>query len=172
LIPSQYAKSIFHINYELLWIWGYRLLIFDADNTLLRHWENELSDETRQLLLRLKKKGFKIVIVSNTVIASKSERVRAITQSVGIRCVCCERKRQRKPLPWGINEAMSITRIHYRKTVVIGDQVCRDIKAANAAKAHYSILVDPISWHPFWQYLIFPHHRICDWWIRKRQWRR
>ncbi|MCL4387345.1 HAD hydrolase-like protein, partial [Patescibacteria group bacterium] len=129
--------------------------------------ENELSSETKELFEKLKAMRFKIVIVSNTVIPSKSKRVQAISESVGVPCICCEKGWQRKPNPWGICEARRGTSIRRRRVVVIGDQVCRDIKAAFNAKVGWSILVDPISWHPFWQYLLFPRHRICDLLVRR-----
>ena len=166
-IPDAFAQDVFEIDYSELKKIGIVTLVFDADRTIIPYRGKKLSETVIDLIAHLKAMGFRIVIVSNTIIKSRSRRAEALAESADIGCVCLRWKR-RKPKPDGIQEAMILTKSTPKETAVIGDEFCRDILAAKRAKVRWSIMVGPLGWHPFWQYLAFPTHRLIDTWVRHR----
>ena len=66
-VPDMYQKSIYTIDYDLLYSRGIRCLLFDLDNTLVPITENVPSDDVKELFDKLKDKGFKIIIFSNSL---------------------------------------------------------------------------------------------------------
>ena len=48
LFPHAYIKNVFCIDYEKLFSFGYKALIFDIDNTLVHHGD-EASNEVKTL---------------------------------------------------------------------------------------------------------------------------
>ena len=62
LFPHAYIKNVFCIDYEKLFSFGYKALIFDIDNTLVHHGD-EASNEVKTLFYTLKTIGFKVIFV-------------------------------------------------------------------------------------------------------------
>ena len=66
-VPDIYNSNIYNINYEILISRGIKCLIFDLDNTLVTIKERLPREETKELFKKLKEKGFKIFIASNSI---------------------------------------------------------------------------------------------------------
>lgn len=64
--PTLMAKSIFEVDYDLLWDMGIRVLAFDFDNTLADHGKIDVREDVVALFVRLRAKGFVILIASNS----------------------------------------------------------------------------------------------------------
>lgn len=134
--PDYYAESVHRIPYRKLWDKGYRLLLFDVDNTLETYVTKEPGEEVRRLIAELKETGFTVILLSN----GREERVKAFSAPIGVRYYF----RVMKPLPKGVKEAMRDTGFGRKETVVIGDQIFTDVWCAHAAGVR-AILTHPIS---------------------------
>ena len=77
--PDEYLDSTYEIDFEKLYQDGYRGLIFDIDNTLVRH--GEPADERAVVFfMRLKKIGFDCCLLSN----NQYERVSSFNKEVQV----------------------------------------------------------------------------------------
>ncbi|AEX84891.1 haloacid dehalogenase [Marinitoga sp. 1135] len=139
-IPNEFVNDVFEIDYKKLKDKGFKLLIFDFDNTLTT-WRNEkLPDEILNLFDNLSK-DFKILIASN----GKEHRFHNIRE---------ELKRYNidvmgyslKPFPFKIRKKIKEYNIPPSQCVLIGDQLFTDIIAGNKNN-FYTIKVKPISKH-------------------------
>ena len=72
--PDMYVKDILSINYKKLKEKGIKALFFDFDNTLIEMGNYTLNEKYEKLIEKLKK-DFKVMIVSNSIHASKLEKV-------------------------------------------------------------------------------------------------
>ena len=64
-IPKMYVKDIFSIDYNKLKDLGYKLIIFDLDNTIGSIKETKCRKET-SLFLNSLMKDFKVIVASNS----------------------------------------------------------------------------------------------------------
>lgn len=138
-IPSEYASSIFDINYSKLYASGYRFILTDLDNTLISYKEHEPNAALYEWIRLRKQEGFEIIIVSNN---SHRQRVKSFSEKLGIKYV----NLAMKPLKRGFKKALRMATKKYNKheVVAIGDQLLTDLFAAN--RMHfYSILVKAID---------------------------
>lgn len=140
-VPDCYQESIFTVNYELLKIKGIKCLLFDLDNTLMPYNKKEATEETKQLLEKLKQ-DFIIILFSN----SPKKRVSLIASNLGIEFVY----RAFKPSPNKFMEVFKQYKLTENQVAIIGDQIVTDIKGGNNVGIT-SILVKPISdYDPIW----------------------
>ncbi|MFO7951555.1 MAG: YqeG family HAD IIIA-type phosphatase, partial [Bacillota bacterium] len=65
LIPDQHLDSVFDLNPDHLWNRGIRGIITDLDNTLVPWNDRSVTPRLAEWFLELKKKGFRLCIVSN-----------------------------------------------------------------------------------------------------------
>ena len=112
-------------------------IVLDIDNTLTTHNNPVPPQSSMDWLARVKKAGIKLIIVSN----NKPPRVEPFAQLLDLEYVA----NGRKPLTYGINEA--VRRMGFEKCDIaaIGDQIFTDVFGANRVNM-YTILVKPI--HP------------------------
>lgn len=135
--PAEDRKSTYDIDFEDYYAKGYRGIIFDIDNTLVRH--NMPADKrAKQLFHRLKKIGFEFCFTSN----NKEPRVKKFCQDVEGKYYIYKAN---KPSVKGYEKAMRLMQTDKSNTLFVGDQLFTDIFGANRAGIH-SILVRPI--HP------------------------
>jgi len=135
LYPYEYADSVFSVDFEKLYLLGFRGIIFDIDNTLVFQ-DEDATKEVEELFLFLKGLGFKTVILSN----NGEERVRRFLRNIDSPFVC----KAYKPFKRGYRKALSIMNVKRENAVFIGDQIFTDILGANRSKIK-SILVRPIK---------------------------
>lgn len=136
LYPKKYYASAYIIDYKKLYENGCRGLLFDIDNTLVRHGA-PANESSVSLFKYLHKLGFKTCLISN----NKNHRVKPFAAAVDSPCII----NAHKPSTDGYVEAMYIMGTDLTNTIFIGDQIFTDIYGANRTKM-YSILVKPI--HP------------------------
>lgn len=100
-------------------------IVLDIDNTLTTHNNPVPPQSSMDWLARVKKEGIKLIIVSN----NKPPRVEPFAQLLDLEYVA----NGRKPLTYGINEA--VRRMGFEKCDIaaIGDQIFTDIMGANLA---------------------------------------
>jgi len=133
--PDEEQQSAYGIDYEKLYREGYRGIIFDIDNTLVRH--NADSDaQSRALFRRLKQIGFAVCLLSN----NKAARVERFNRPEPVETIC----KANKPSRRGYREAMRKMKTTPETTVFVGDQLFTDIWGARRAGIR-SILVSPIN---------------------------
>lgn len=100
-------------------------IVLDIDNTLTTHNNPVPPQSSMDWLARVKKAGIKLIIVSN----NKPPRVEPFAQLLDLEYVA----NGRKPLTYGIYEA--VRRMGFEKCDIaaIGDQIFTDIMGANLA---------------------------------------
>ena len=135
--PNDYVEDVFSIDYNRLYDKGFRLLIFDIDNTLVPHGADSTHDIDR-LFARLHDKGFKTMLLSN----NNESRIKRFMKNIDTRYIA----EADKPDPKSYLKALEITGIPKEKTVMIGDTTFTDIAGANAAGIS-SILVKYIGFY-------------------------
>lgn len=134
--PDRYLDSTYEIDFEALYRQGYRGVIFDIDNTLVRHGA-PADDRSIALFDRLRKIGFESMLLSN----NKEPRVKMFNDAVHSRYIY----KAGKPSPKNYRKAMEIMGTAPDTTLFVGDQLFTDVWGAKKAGI-LSILVKPI--HP------------------------
>ncbi len=139
LYPDDYIFSIRDIDYARLYELGYRGLIFDIDNTLVKN--NAPADPgIRAFFKRLKSYGFKTVLLSN----NREPRVKKFAEAVRADGYYFKAK---KPLVKGYFDAMGLMGTKPHNTLFVGDQLFTDIIGGNRAGIR-TVMVRPIwKWH-------------------------
>lgn len=115
---------------------GYRVLLFDVDNTITCWNSGDIAPEVVDWFGRLRDEGLTGCILSN----NSAERLRPLADELGMDFV----PKARKPLPVGYRRAMRQLGGDKTCTLMIGDQLLTDILGANLAGIS-SVLVTPID---------------------------
>ena len=134
-IPKMYQKDIFSIDYKMLKEKGYKLIIFDLDNTIGSIDERVCSDKTSNFINNLTNE-FYVVIASN----SCKKRVSKFCSKLK----CDYFSFSLKPTLKNIRKIKNKYKIEYKEMVIVGDQILTDILVGNRKKI-FTILVDPIK---------------------------
>ena len=134
--PDEYLDSTYEIDFDQLYAKGYRGVIFDIDNTLVRHGA-PADDRAIRLFERLKKIGFQCCLISN----NKEPRVKMFNEPIQVDYVY----NAHKPSTKNYRKAMEIMGTDETNSVFIGDQLFTDVWGAKRTGIS-NILVKPI--HP------------------------
>ena len=134
--PGEYLDSAYEIDFEGLYQQGYRGIIFDIDNTLVRHGE-PANARACQLFERLKGLGYHCMLLSN----NQEPRVKMFNDAVNVSYIY----KAGKPNPANYKKAMEELGTDTGNTIFVGDQIFTDVYGAKRAGIR-SILVKPI--HP------------------------
>jgi len=133
--PGEYLDSTYLINFEKLYIDGYRGLIFDIDNTLVEH--GVAADQRAiDLFVKRRKIGFHTCLISN----NQEPRVKPFADKVKTMFV----SNAHKPSTINYIKAMRLMSTDKKNTIFIGDQLFTDVWGANRAGIR-TILVRPIN---------------------------
>ena len=135
-IPDVYQKSIYTINYDALYSRGIRCLLIDLDNNIAPITIKEPNKKIKDLFEKLKGKGFKIIIFSN----SRRNRVKPFKEGLDIDC-CANAK---KPFKKKYLKVLNEYNLDVNNVACIGDQLLTDIKGGNKMGIT-TILVNPIG---------------------------
>ncbi len=135
--PHIYVDSTYLCDFSNLWEQGYRGIIFDVDNTLVKHGE-PATKETIKLFESLDAIGFKTMLLSN----NKEPRVKAFYEQV---IATGYIYKAGKPSRKNYRKAMEEMQTNSSNTVFIGDQLFTDVWGAKRTGI-FTILVKPI--HP------------------------
>lgn len=133
--PDETVGSTYEIDYEKLYEEGYRGLLFDIDNTLVKHGEMA-DDRSKTLFIRLRKIGFECCLISN----NKKRRVYDFNEDIGVHTIF----NAHKPAAKGYFYAMELMNTNLNNTVFIGDQLFTDIFGAKKIGMK-NYLVSPIN---------------------------
>lgn len=137
--PDDYIESVYDVNFKALFDDGYRVVLFDVDNTLVPH-NAPSDDKSRALFKSLSEIGFKTALISN----NKEPRVQAFCNDVKADSYTYLAK---KPKAEGYLKMISLFQADKSESVFFGDQVFTDVWGAKNAGIS-SILVKPIKkWH-------------------------
>ncbi len=141
MVPSAVYKVFSDIPFDSLIEKGKNCILLDYDNTLGpdRTWEP--TDFSRGIVDDLKKRGFRLVLVSN----AKSARSSNIASLLDIPCVTCAHK----PRTDGVLRALELMKATKEESVMIGDQIFTDVMAGNLAGVT-SILVEQYEKKEVW----------------------
>lgn len=135
--PKESYVSTYDIPFEKYYEKGYRLVLFDIDNTLVEH-DQPATEDAIQLFEWLRSLGFSTCLISN----NKDYRVQPFADAVKSEFVY----KAGKPAAGGYEEAMKRMKVSPEQTLFVGDQVFTDVWGANRAGVH-SILVKQIAKH-------------------------
>lgn len=122
-VPDIYQKNIYEINYNNLKSRGIKCLIFDLDNTLVPINEGIPREETKNLFKKLKDKGFKIIIASNSL----KPRVKVFHEELKVDYIY----NARKPHIEKIDEYIKKSNFGLDEIAIIGDSMMDDIVCGN-----------------------------------------
>ena len=98
-LPDEYYSSTYKIDFKKYYDMGYRGILFDIDNTLVRHNEPATS-RAIQLMEQLKAMGFKVCLVSN----NKEPRVAAFNKKMKVNYIFKAGKPSKKGYIRAMNE--------------------------------------------------------------------
>lgn len=135
-VPDIYQKSIYNINYDLLYSRGIRCLFIDLDNTIAPINMKTPNKKIRELFDDLKVKGFRVIIFSN----SNRNRVRPFKEELDVDCCA----RACKPFKRKYLKIINEYNLNVAEIACIGDQLLTDIKGGNKVGIT-TILVNPIG---------------------------
>ena len=135
-VPDIYQENIYKIDYEMLLSRGIKCLIFDLDNTLVTIKERVPRKENKELFDELKKKGFKIVLASNSINA----RVKPFASNLKIDHIYSTKK----PHIDKINEYIINSKFGLDEIAMIGDSMIDDVVCGNTIGIT-TILLDQIG---------------------------
>ena len=136
-VPNEVHEFVWDIDLETLKDKGFNTIVLDVDNTILSNHQRNLSLQHLNWVQKCKDIGFDVYILSNNRSAKRIHRVCNQIDSHGYYLAL-------KPLPFTLKLLQKTYQFSYSKTIIIGDQVLKDIFLSNWVKA-YSILVKPID---------------------------
>ena len=144
--PDDYITSVRDIDYAKLYEMGFRGLIFDIDNTLVKN--NAPADAaSRAFFKRLHSYGFQIVLLSN----NKETRVQKFSDAVRADGYFFKAG---KPLVGGYKQAMEVMETKPNNTLFIGDQLFTDIWGGNRAGLRTVMVLPVQKWNEEIQIII------------------
>lgn len=135
-LPDMYQKSIYAIDYDKLKSRGIQCLLFDLDNTLVPYNVKEPNNKVVDLFIDLKKKGFKVIIMTN------SPKKRAVVFKDMLDVDCCANAK--KPKSDKFKMILEEYKFPISEVAIIGDQILTDVVGGNRVGIT-TILVNPIS---------------------------
>ena len=134
--PDLKYNSIKDININLLAEKGIKFAILDIDNTLVPYTSPTPDEKALYFLDELRNNGIGFCFVSN----NNESRIKLFNEKIGAKIF----PNAKKPLLYGISEAMKSFGADNENTVLIGDQVFTDILGGKRAKI-LTVLVNPIK---------------------------
>lgn len=136
ILPDYYQLNILEIEPEHLKKIGIRGIICDLDNTIIP-WDQEvLQEEMIDWFLRLKRAGFQICLLSNSL----HGRVSKVAESLDIEAIPAAIK----PRKGGFKRAVHKLGLSRNEIVVIGDQIFTDVLGGKRMGL-LTILVKPMA---------------------------
>lgn len=135
-IPKEYIESVYKHDFSIYANYGFRVILFDIDNTLTFH--NEKATDISKFFIRcLKEMGYRIGVVSN----NSTERVSTFAQDINCDIFIDNAK---KPSPDGIWRAAAMLKANVNQIIFVGDQIFTDVVGGNNAGV-YTILTKPLG---------------------------
>ena len=136
LFPDETARSVYEVDYEALYRAGFRLAVYDIDNTLVLH-EEPATEQAARLMEQLHAVGFRAAVLSNNHVP----RVRSFAEAAGMDAWIADAG---KPSPDGFRRLAEQMGVSLQEMIFFGDQLFTDIWAARNAGVR-SVLVNPVG---------------------------
>ena len=118
-LPEYYTADVRTLDYQAFYDAGYRVLLFDLDNTLLPWNVYDADEDTIAFGKKLEEMGFKVAIVSN----NNGDRVRRIARAMELPYV----PKALKPLPMGFKKGVELFGLPKKQVLILGDQFYTDM---------------------------------------------
>lgn len=161
--PNEFKETVFDIDYDQLKENGYKMLIFDFDNTLNEYRKDCLTPQVIDLFIRLKEMGFYILVATNGR-KKRFESLETDLDELGVDLLSAARK----PLKFKIRKKIKYLGYKPSEIVMIGDQLFTDIACGNAFK-FYTIKVEPLTENEgIWTKTVRFFEKIALKWIREK----
>lgn len=135
-MPALRVDTVYDIDLDDLYAKGYRGIVTDLDNTLVGARDPLATPKLVAWFENVKRKGFKLVIVSN----NNMNRVSSFAAPLNIEFV----HKARKPSSSPFRRALTILGLKAEQTIMIGDQLMTDVYGGNRMGL-FTVLVLPIS---------------------------
>lgn len=137
-IPNSTYKSIFEIDFLAYYEQGFRLILLDIDNTIIKYDKALADTDTLNLLSNIKAMGFEVILISN----NNRKRVSLVMEQTKLKGVWFALK----PFKKGFKQALKIASrdYHINEVINIGDQIMTDVKGGEKI-GFFTILVHPIE---------------------------
>lgn len=135
-VPDLYQKSIYTIDYTKLKNRGIKCLLFDLDNTIVPIKMKAPSNKIKELFASLKRKGFKVIIFSN----SPKSRLKPFKEQLNVDCSASSKKPSIKKF----NQILNVYGYDVSEVAIIGDEMLTDILGGNKIGIT-TILVNPVG---------------------------
>ena len=138
LIPYDYKKSIYDVDYAKLYAEGCRIILTDLDNTLISYKEHMPDDKLLKWKEEVTSLGFEIVLISN----SRKKRVSSFAKKFGT----AYQHLATKPLKRGYKKALKKASRKYKNEEVLflGDQLMTDVFGASRLN-YRTILIEAVE---------------------------
>ena len=124
-IPTYYANNIYEVDIAFYEAENITTLLIDLDNTLDSFKAKTPSEKARSLIENLHQYGYNIIIISN----NKGNRVKTYADALDLTYL----GNARKPFAYKIKKILAENDIDKEKTLLIGDQLMTDVRAAKRA---------------------------------------
>ena len=141
LYPNAHFNNVREIKIDFLRKNKLKALILDVDNTLIDYNKN-LDEETIKWAEKLKEKGIKLYILSNS---NKKVKVKNVAEKLNIEYSYFAKK----PFKSGFNKVQEKIKEKPENIGVVGDQIFTDVIGGNRCKM-FTILVEPIAEKDIW----------------------
>lgn len=140
--PTWQITKITNLTPEILAQNNIQTILTDLDNTIIAWNQPYGTWELRQWLKTMNEAGTKVIIISN----NNFDRVKIAAEELNIPFIA----KAKKPFTRGIRKALELYNLNPATTVMVGDQLMTDIKAASTAGLR-SILVKPLVETDSWK---------------------
>lgn len=141
LYPNAHFNNVREIKIDFLRKNKIKALILDVDNTLIDYDKN-LEEETIKWAEKLKEKGIKLYILSNS---NKKDKVKTVAEKLNIEYDYFAKK----PFKSGFKKVQEKLKENSENIGVVGDQIFTDVIGGNRCKM-FTILVEPIAEKDIW----------------------
>lgn len=121
--PDYIFEKTGNITPQFLKQHNIKCLYIDLDGTLGRHKIFKTADGVMQWLELMQQSGIQLIITSNNF----KKRVQPFAKMINLPYVCFSAK----PTPWGFLRARFKTKVRFKNTLVVGDQLFTDILGAH-----------------------------------------
>lgn len=141
LYPKAHFNNVREIKIDFLRKNKIKALILDVDNTLIDYDKN-LEEATIKWAEKLKEKGIKLYILSNS---NKKDKVKTVAEKMNIEYDYFAKK----PFKSGFKKVQEKLKEKPENIGVVGDQIFTDVIGGNRCKM-FTILVEPIAEKDIW----------------------
>ena len=141
LYPNDLINSVKEITIEYLCANKLNALIIDVDNTLINY-QQELSEDVKEWVKKMKENNIKLYILSNT---NDKQKVGKVSTALDIPYV----NLAKKPFKKGFLKVQKLLEEKPENIAAVGDQIFTDVIGGNRCNM-YTILVEPIQKKEYW----------------------